>query len=99
MIYVKNRKNLRGLGEYIGRPSPLGNPFFIGRDGSRAKVIAKYRQWLWNQIQVRNAEVIAELGKLKKIARKGDLVLSCHCAPKPCHGDVVKSAIEWALNK
>ncbi|WP_129677783.1 DUF4326 domain-containing protein [Candidatus Chloroploca sp. Khr17] len=23
---------------YIGRPSPLGNPFVIGRDGTRAEV-------------------------------------------------------------
>jgi len=26
---------------YIGRPSKWGNPFVIGRDGSRADVIAK----------------------------------------------------------
>jgi uncharacterized protein DUF4326 len=28
---------------YIGRPSKLGNPFVIGRDGSRKHVIEKYR--------------------------------------------------------
>lgn len=31
---------------YIGRPSKWGNPFVIGRDGSRADVIAKYRAWI-----------------------------------------------------
>jgi len=31
---------------YIGRPSKWGNPFVIGRDGSRADVIAKYRTWI-----------------------------------------------------
>lgn len=31
---------------YIGRPSKWGNPFVIGRDGSRAEVIAKYRAWI-----------------------------------------------------
>ena len=28
---------------YVGRPSKWGNPFVIGRDGSRDEVIAKYR--------------------------------------------------------
>ena len=46
-IEVKNvRSGARG--EYIGRRgygregSPLGNPFVIGRDGTREQVIAKY---------------------------------------------------------
>lgn len=34
---------------YIGRPGKWGNPFVIGRDGSRAEVIAKYRTWLASQ--------------------------------------------------
>jgi len=32
--------------EYIGRPSPLGNPFVIGRDGTREDVIEKCSLWL-----------------------------------------------------
>jgi len=31
---------------YVGRPSKWGNPFVIGRDGSRDEVIAKYRAWI-----------------------------------------------------
>ena len=27
---------------YVGRPSPWGNPFVIGRDGTREEVVAKY---------------------------------------------------------
>ena len=47
----------RGLGSvlpgpaYVGRPSPLGNPFVLGRDGNREEVIAEYRHWLWAQMQ------------------------------------------------
>ena len=40
---------------YIGRPmpdfpdgSPFANPFKIGRDGTRAEVLAKYEQYLRN---------------------------------------------------
>jgi hypothetical protein len=31
---------------YIGRPGKWGNPFVIGKDGTRAEVIAKYEAWL-----------------------------------------------------
>jgi hypothetical protein len=37
----------RGIGSllpgqvYVGRPSPLGNPYALGRDGSREQVIAQ----------------------------------------------------------
>ena len=31
---------------YIGRPSKWGNPFSIGKDGTREEVIEKYREWI-----------------------------------------------------
>lgn len=31
---------------YVGRPSKWGNPFAIGRDGTRQEVIDKYRAYL-----------------------------------------------------
>jgi hypothetical protein len=34
---------------YVGRPSKWGNPFVIGRDGSRDEVIAKYHAWIVRQ--------------------------------------------------
>jgi Domain of unknown function (DUF4326) len=34
---------------YVGRPSKWGNPFAIGRDGTRDEVIAKYRAWIVRQ--------------------------------------------------
>lgn len=61
---------------YIGRPSKWGNPFTIGRDGTRDEVIALYRASLAG----REAEVRREL-------RGKDL--KCWCAPLPCHGDVL----------
>ncbi|WP_054313315.1 DUF4326 domain-containing protein [Mesorhizobium sp. 1M-11] len=63
---------------YIGRPSKWGNPFVIGRDGSREEVIAKYRAWLTSQ-----PELLDALDEL----RGRDLV--CWCAPLACHGDVL----------
>ena len=85
-------------GEYIGRGSPLGNPFIIGKDGSREQVIAKYRVWLNEQIMRKNPIVLDELNRLgnKAIDEKG-LALQCFCYPKPCHGEVIKEKLVKAM--
>lgn len=85
-------------GEYIGRGSPLGNPYIIGKDGSREQVIAKYRVWLNEQIVRKNPVVLDELNRLgnKAIDEKG-LALQCFCYPKPCHGEVIKEKLVKAM--
>jgi len=98
MINIVNRKTYRGEGVYIGRPSLLGNPFRIGEHGTRQDVLAKYRAWLWRQIQQQN-EVYRELLRLAELARKGDLTLICWCKQPDedggCHGDILKAAVTW----
>lgn len=98
MITVVNKRTHRGASEYIGRPSPLGNPFAIGRDGSRDEVITKYRKWLANHWFAYSAgkpnAVQTELKRLITIYKiEGELTLSCWCAPAACHGDVLREAI------
>ena len=68
---------------YIGRPSKWGNPFKIGRDGSRRKGIDLYRTW----IQA-TPELMAALDELR--GRR----LGCWCAPLPCHGDVLVEMLD-----
>jgi hypothetical protein len=34
---------------YVGRPSPYGNPFKEGADGTRAEVIRLFEDWLLRQ--------------------------------------------------
>ena len=63
---------------YIGRPGKWGNPFEIGKDGSRMQVINKYREWIKTQ-----PDLMRDLPKLK------GKVLGCWCYPRPCHGDVL----------
>jgi Domain of unknown function (DUF4326) len=98
MIHIENKRYYRGNGIYIGRPSLLGNPFVIGRDGTRLEVVSQYRRWLWLQIKLRG-KVYYELRRIGELARRGDVALICWCKEPchviPCHGDVVKSAIEW----
>ena len=38
-----------GYDVYIGRPSKWGNPFVVGKDGTREEVIGKYKKWIKNQ--------------------------------------------------
>jgi hypothetical protein len=62
----------------VDRRTAWGNPFVLGKDGSRVQVIAKYSRWLRSQPQL--IERLSEL-------RGRDL--ACHCAPLPCHADVL----------
>lgn len=64
---------------YIGRPSLWGNPFTIGKDGTRADVIAKYRAWL---------DANPDLKARARQELKGK-VLACWCKPLACHGDIL----------
>lgn len=98
MITVVNKRTHvpTGSDAYVGRPSPLGNPFRIGPDGSRDEVIAKYRKWLWERVQQAGSPQLLELEALHmRHWRDGKLNLVCWCAPERCHADVIKSAIEW----
>lgn len=41
-VYNKHHKNYPKDAVYIGRGSYYGNPFIIGKDGTRKEVIQKY---------------------------------------------------------
>ena len=73
----------------IDRRSRWGNPFIIGRHGTRDEVIARYRADLWRRI--RAGEIALE--DLAALDRK---TLACWCAPQPCHGHVLERAAACA---
>ena len=63
---------------YIGRPSKWGNPFSIGKDGTRKEVILKYIEYIFN-----NKQLMKDLPELK------GKILGCWCKPNACHGDIL----------
>jgi hypothetical protein len=63
---------------YIGRPSKWGNPFTIGKHGTREEVIQKYREWVLKQDYLLEA--------LPELFNK---TVACWCSPHACHGDVL----------
>lgn len=83
-----------GVVYYVGRPTPLGNPFEIGKDGTREEIIAKYKTWLLWQMNSDNPFVIMEINNIAKIANMRNVNLQCWCAPEACHADVIKHVIE-----
>lgn len=95
MVSVINHKDWDGVdGIYVGRPSVLGNPFVIGRDGTRLEVIEKYRHWLRRQYK-QGGKVKLELLRLAQLHLEGkNLLLVCWCLPAPCHAEFIKEAIE-----
>ena len=40
-----------GVGEYIGRPSILGNPYVLGVDGTRADCVDKYEDYFLEKLE------------------------------------------------
>jgi len=104
MIRIENKKTYRGKGIYVGREMPgipgsvLGNPFQIGRDGTREEVVEKYRRWLWEQIKLGN-DVYVELKRIADLARCGDVSLVCWCAPNLCHATVIERSVEYLNSK
>jgi hypothetical protein len=93
MIKLGNKKH-GDVGVYVGRPSILGNPFKVGRDGSLEEVIAKYRVWLWGEIK-KHGSVFNKLVELVELSKRGDLTLVCWCSPLPCHAEIIRNAIMW----
>lgn len=78
-----NRKNEDYT--FIGRPSVFGNPFTIGKDGSREEVVSKYREYFLKRVSSD-----PEFKRAVEFLR--GKTLGCFCFPELCHGDVI---IEW----
>jgi hypothetical protein len=95
--------------EYIGRPKTnsswrFGNPFEIGKDGNRAEVIEKFKNWLDNGETYSN--VNATVSKrdwiLENASSLRGKTLGCFCnfPEQDCHGRVlIERANNAALNQ
>ena len=72
---------------YVGRPSIFGNPFVIGKDGSRKEVVEKYRR--------RFEEMLNDPGFVLALeGLRSATALVCWCAPLECHVSVIVEYLE-----
>lgn len=59
---------------YVGRGTKWGNPYIIGRDGTREQVIQKFKLFVLPDLDVRELK-----GKS----------LVCFCTPQACHAQLI----------
>ena len=90
---------------YIGRSGDgnvLGNPFTHIKSGTLAQyvvsdrdtAIEKYKQYFDESYQ-NNPKFKAKIDEIYDAYVSGkNIHLECFCAPKPCHGDIIKLYIE-----
>lgn len=74
---------------YIGRGSPFGNPYVIGKHGDRTFCIKQYGPYLWKRLLSRDKVIEDAFKKLTD-----DTVLLCFCHPHPCHGQIITQTWE-----
>ena len=77
-VHNKHKSTAPADAVYVGRPTKWGNPFVIGRDGTRQQVVQKYKDYILS-----NESLLSQIHEL----RGKDLI--CFCAPQQCHGDVL----------
>jgi hypothetical protein len=79
----------------VARPGPLGNPFVVGKDGSRADCVHLFRMMLGGHLAVSSrASVESQRLVLKYISENLNAVrnrnVACWCPLDACcHGDVL----------
>lgn len=81
---------------YIGRPSPLGNPFSmtVKTIQERNRVCDEYESY-FESAKAYHVELIAEL--LNLAITHGTLQLVCYCAPERCHGNTIAQYLKEKL--
>lgn len=78
----------------VDRSTPWGNPFVVGRDGTRAECVDLYTKMLAGYLALASGPSLEEqkaarryvFENLKKLRGKD---LACWCRGSPCHADVL----------
>lgn len=89
MIKVGKKSDRNAI--YIGRPSPLGNPFPMQNHTTeeRDRVCDLYQEWFDRKINAGDTEILAALHAIPH-----DAILGCYCFPLRCHGDTIKRYLD-----
>ena len=113
MIHVYNshdedHTNGEGCNFYIGRSSPLSNPFT--HNGvrtslatlsfkTREEAIDAYKMY-FDKMYGSDEEFTKAFDEIYEHYKNGeDIYLQCFCKPKPCHGDYIAEQLQRKLVK
>jgi hypothetical protein len=80
---------------YIGRArrglgGTFGNPYVVGKDGSREEVLRKYRIYFYERLKL-DPTFKTSIEELR------GKILACWCKPLECHGDTIVEYIEQSV--
>lgn len=97
MIVVKNLRDRLVLGDgwkvvRCDRQTPIGNPFYMRSESERDDVCEKFETALYEGTL--SDEAYTYLHEIIVKAKKGNVCLTCWCAPKRCHCDSIKKYVE-----
>jgi hypothetical protein len=76
----------------IDRHTIFGNPFVIGKDGTREEVCYKHLSWLAEWFLNRKEITIGKFSNkivFENLHLIKDKNIACWCKPKQCHGDTL----------
>lgn len=88
-----------GPSVYVGRGSPLGNPYPVElhpgetRVEAAPRILGLYREWLWLRIRRGPEHDPAVVGALEQITPEHYLI--CSCWPAHCHAEMIIRAWRW----
>ncbi|UFN51682.1 DUF4326 domain-containing protein (plasmid) [Roseomonas sp. OT10] len=83
-IHNLRREAIRPGDVRIDRRTGFGNEFVLGRDGSRAEVIAQFEA----AERARLADPVMGPARRARVRAMHGKRLFCWCSPQACHGDV-----------
>lgn len=100
MITIKNLRSSKPKHPWdfkVDRSTPVGNPYNMKNESERDNVCEQYEDWFYYAGHDKKffKYLKALLGTYKKY---GKLNLFCWCAPKRCHAETIKEALEDDLN-
>lgn len=86
-------------GEYMGRGSPLGNPFFMKNESMREEVCNNFHSYFVEKVNNNDPIITKELERLIELwINKRTLNLRCFCSPLRCHTNSIKEYLVWELS-
>lgn len=109
-IHVVNKRDHAPTDKdfYIGRGSVFGNPYTskpvanskaIYQVESKEDALLKYGDLLNTKIESKEKVIVEGLNEMLETFKQGDIYLVCYCAPKKCHGDIIKTTLLHSILK
>ena len=84
---ILNRSSMKDVNletqAIVSRPGPFGNPFVVGIDGDRERVIQRFKSYF-------NDRMLRDSWYKKKVLQLEGKDLICWCAPLRCHAEVIR---------